>query len=69
MHGLKPANLAVQSCDLLISVGARFDDRVTGLLEEFAPDARAIHLDVDPAEVGKLQYALMHRSSGTSKKR
>ena len=55
MHGLKPANLAVQSCDLLISVGARFDDRVTGLLEEFAPDARVIHLDVDPAEVGKLR--------------
>ena len=55
MHGLKPANLAVQSCDLLISVGARFDDRVTGLLEEFAPEARVIHLDVDPAEVGKLR--------------
>ena len=55
MHGLKPANLAVQSCDLLISVGARFDDRVTGLLKEFAPHAKVIHLDVDPAEVGKLR--------------
>ena len=55
MHGLKPANLAVQNCDLLVSVGARFDDRVTGLLEQFAPNAKVIHLDVDPAEVGKLR--------------
>jgi acetolactate synthase-1/2/3 large subunit len=53
MHGLKAPNLAVQGCDLLIAVGARFDDRVTGQLERFAPGARVIHLDVDPAEVGK----------------
>jgi acetolactate synthase-1/2/3 large subunit len=55
MHGLRAANLAVQSCDVLICVGARFDDRVTGVLAEFAPEARVIHMDVDPAEVGKLR--------------
>ncbi|TNE88122.1 MAG: acetolactate synthase 2 catalytic subunit [Deltaproteobacteria bacterium] len=53
MHGLKAANYAVQSCDLLLVVGARFDDRVTSKLATFAPDARVVHLDVDPAEVGK----------------
>ena len=53
MHGTKEANLAVQECDLLIAVGARFDDRVTGLLAEFAPNAKVIHFDVDVAEVGK----------------
>ena len=55
MHGLKAANLAVQACDVLLCVGARFDDRVTGVLAEFAPGARVIHIDVDPAEVGKLR--------------
>jgi acetolactate synthase-1/2/3 large subunit len=53
MHGGKAANLAVQECDLLVAVGARFDDRVTGKLAEFAPFAKVIHLDVDPAEMGK----------------
>lgn len=53
MHGLKSANLAVQECDLLICVGARFDDRVTGALATFAPEAKVIHMDIDPAEVGK----------------
>ena len=53
MHGNKAANLAVQSCDVLVCVGARFDDRVTGHLERFAPNAKVIHLDIDPAEVGK----------------
>ena len=56
MHGLKTANYAVQNCDLLLCIGARFDDRVTGLLEEFAPEARVVHLDVDPAEVGKRRH-------------
>ena len=55
MHGLKAANLAVQQCDLLLVAGARFDDRVTGVLARFAPKAKVIHLDVDPAEVGKLR--------------
>ena len=55
MHGFRAANLAVQGCDLLLSIGARFDDRATGKLSTFAPHARVIHLDVDPAEVGKLR--------------
>jgi len=55
MHGLKAANFAVQQCDLLLVVGARFDDRVTGVLAKFAPNAKVVHLDVDPAEVGKLR--------------
>lgn len=53
MHGTAYANFAVTECDLLIAVGARFDDRVTGKLDEFASHARVIHIDVDPAEVGK----------------
>jgi acetolactate synthase-1/2/3 large subunit len=53
MHGTAYANFAVQGCDLLIAVGARFDDRVTGKLDAFAPEAEVIHIDIDPAEVGK----------------
>ena len=53
MHGTAYANFAVSECDLLIAVGARFDDRVTGKLDEFAARAKVIHVDVDPAEVGK----------------
>ena len=53
MHGSKYANYAVQESDLIIAVGARFDDRVTGKLESFAPNARFIHIDVDPAEISK----------------
>lgn len=55
MHGNGAANLAVQQCDLLLAVGARFDDRVTGKLDSFAPHAKVIHLDIDPAELGKLR--------------
>jgi acetolactate synthase-1/2/3 large subunit len=57
MHGSRAANLAVQGCDLLITVGARFDDRVTGKLDTFAPGACVIHIDIDPAEVGKRRRA------------
>ncbi|ANC39971.1 acetolactate synthase 2 catalytic subunit [Hafnia alvei] len=57
MHGTKAANLAVQQCDLLIAVGARFDDRVTGKLNAFAPHAKVIHMDIDPAEMSKLRQA------------
>ncbi len=53
MHGTAYANFAVTECDLLIAVGARFDDRVTGKLAEFAKDAKVIQIDIDPAEVGK----------------
>ncbi len=55
MHGNEAANHAVQHCDLLIAIGARFDDRATGKLAEFAPQAAVIHLDIDPAELGKLR--------------
>ncbi len=53
MHGTAYANFAVTECDLLIAVGARFDDRVTGKLDTFAPSAKVIHIDIDPAEVNK----------------
>ena len=53
MHGTAYANFAVTDCDLLIAVGARFDDRVTGKLDTFAPNAKVIHIDIDPAEVNK----------------
>jgi acetolactate synthase-1/2/3 large subunit len=53
MHGTAYANFAVSECDLLIAVGARFDDRVTGKLDQFACHAQVIHIDIDPAEVGK----------------
>lgn len=55
MHGSKYANMAVTECDLLIAVGARFSDRVTGKLSEFAPHAKVIHIDIDPAEIGKVR--------------
>lgn len=57
MHGTKAANLAVQECDLLIALGARFDDRVTGKLDTFAPNAKVIHADIDVAEIHKLRRA------------
>jgi acetolactate synthase-1/2/3 large subunit len=53
MHGTAYANFAVSECDLLIALGARFDDRVTGKLEEFASEAEVIHIDIDPAEISK----------------
>ena len=59
MHGSKASNLAIQECDLLIAVGARFDDRVTGKLDEFAPNAKVIHLDVDAAEIDKLRQVTL----------
>ena len=53
MHGSKAANLAVQASDLLICLGARLDDRATGRLDKFAPNAALVHVDIDPAELGK----------------
>ncbi len=53
MHGSYAANMALTGCDLLIALGTRFDDRVTGRLASFAPHAKVIHVDIDPAEVGK----------------
>ncbi len=57
MHGTRAANIAVQETDLLIALGARFDDRATGKLNAFAPNAKVIHFDIDPAEINKLRHA------------
>jgi acetolactate synthase I/II/III large subunit len=57
MHGPKWSNWAMNKCDVLVAVGSRFDDRVTGKLSAFAPGATVIHLDVDSAEIDKLRYA------------
>jgi acetolactate synthase-1/2/3 large subunit len=53
MHGTYRANMAVANCDLLIAIGARFDDRVTGKIEEFAPNAKIVHIDIDPSSIQK----------------
>lgn len=55
MHGTRAANVAIDNCDLLICVGARFDDRATGKLDSFAPNAKVVHVDGDAAEIGKLR--------------
>jgi acetolactate synthase I/II/III large subunit len=57
MHGTAYANYAVHNADLLISIGARFDDRVTGKVSAFAPDAKVIHMDIDPGEINKVRRA------------
>ncbi|SDT77442.1 acetolactate synthase large subunit [Actinoplanes derwentensis] len=57
MHGTVPAVYAMQKSDLLITLGARFDDRVTGQLDSFAPGAKVVHADIDPAEIGKNRHA------------
>ena len=57
MHGTAYANFAVSECDLLVAIGARFDDRVTGKLDIFASCAKILHLDIDPAEIGKNKVA------------
>lgn len=57
MHGTVPAVLALQEADLLVALGARFDDRVTGKASLFAPDAQVVHVDIDPAEISKIRTA------------
>jgi acetolactate synthase I/II/III large subunit len=57
MHGPKWSNIAMNTCDVLVAIGARFDDRVTGKLSAFAPGATVVHLDIDPAEISKLRDA------------
>ncbi|CAB4890146.1 MAG: acetolactate synthase large subunit [Actinobacteria bacterium] len=57
MHGTVPAVLALQDADLLITLGARFDDRVTGKAALFSPNSKVIHVDIDPAEIGKIRHA------------
>jgi acetolactate synthase-1/2/3 large subunit len=53
MHGTYAANMAISTCDLIIAVGARFDDRATGKVDEFAPHAKVIHIDIDPTSISK----------------
>ena len=53
MHGMYRANMAVTNCDLLIAVGSRFVDRVTGKIDDFAPLAKIIHIDIDPTSISK----------------
>jgi len=53
LHGMAYANYAVHESDLIVAIGMRFDDRVTGKVEEFAPNAKIVHIDIDPAEIGK----------------
>src|SRR5439155_21284581 len=53
MHGTRAANYAMDEADLIVAIGARFDDRVTGKLSEFAPRAKFVHIDIDPAEISK----------------
>ena len=55
MHGTKWSNIAMNTCDVLVAIGSRFDDRVTGKLSAFAPGATVVHLDIDPAEISKLR--------------
>lgn len=57
MHGAKYSNMAMTEADLIIAAGARFSDRVTGRLSEFAPNAKVVHIDIDPAEIGKIRDA------------
>ena len=56
MHGNYTAVMAMQEADLLLALGSRFDDRVTGRLDSFAPDAKVVHVDIDPAELGKIRH-------------
>ena len=54
MHGLYEANLAMHGCDLMINVGARFDDRITGRLKDFSPGSKKVHIDIDPSSINKV---------------
>ena len=53
MHGTYEANNAMHDCDLMINIGARFDDRITGKIDEFSPKSKKIHVDIDPSSIGK----------------
>jgi acetolactate synthase-1/2/3 large subunit len=57
MHGARCTNLALDECDLLIAVGARFDDRATGKVAGFCPQAQIVHIDIDPSELDKIKTA------------
>ena len=54
MHGTYEANNAMYDCDLLINIGARFDDRITGKIDEFSPKSKKVHIDIDPSSINKI---------------
>ena len=54
MHGTYEANNAMYSCDLMINIGARFDDRITGKIDEFSPKSKKVHIDIDPSSINKI---------------
>lgn len=54
MHGLYEANLAMHDCDLMINIGARFDDRITGRIDAFSPNSQKAHIDIDPSSINKV---------------
>jgi len=54
MHGTYEANNAMHDCDLLINIGARFDDRITGKIDEFSPQSKKVHIDIDPSSINKI---------------
>ena len=54
MHGTYEANNAMHDCDLLINIGARFDDRITGRVDAFSPNSKKIHIDIDPSSINKI---------------
>ena len=54
MHGMYEANLAMHDCDVMINIGARFDDRVTGRLDAFSPNSKKIHIDIDTSNIKKI---------------
>ena len=53
MHGSYEANNAMHDCDLMINIGARFDDRITGKIDEFSPKSKKVHIDIDPSSINK----------------
>ena len=53
MHGTYEANNAMYECDLMINIGARFDDRITGKIDEFSPNSKKVHIDIDPSSINK----------------
>ncbi|MCV6597108.1 MAG: acetolactate synthase 3 large subunit [Mangrovicoccus sp.] len=57
MHGLYEANLAMHGCDLMINIGARFDDRITGRVQDFSPNSKKVHIDIDPSSINKVIHA------------
>ena len=66
MHGTYEANNAMYHCDLMINIGARFDDRITGKIDEFSPNSKKIHIDIDPSSINKIIKvdldAVVHKS-------